>query len=47
MDNNYIETIGVEKLKSTLIDIGTAANDPSTEHPLDTSDHNPIVSAEK
>lgn len=24
-----------------------AANDPSIEHPFDTSDHNPIVSAEK
>lgn len=29
------------------MDIGIAANDPSIEHPLDTSDPNPIVSAEK
>lgn len=42
-----IETMGNEKVKPPFIDIGTAANDPSTEHPFETTDPNPIVNAEK
>ncbi len=29
------------------MDTGLAANDPSPEHPFNTSDHNPMVEAEK
>lgn len=41
------EQVGLEKGKSSFIDTGTAANDPSTVNPFNTTDHNPIVNAEQ